>query len=45
VAGTVTAGLNQQNSSETNLCCISAAWFILVSLLLPVCDIVCVHFE
>ena len=45
VAGTVTARMNQQNSSETNLWCISAAWFFVVSLLLPVCDIVCVYFE
>ena len=41
VAGTMTARMNQQNSSDINFCCIRGAWFFPVSLLLSECDIVC----
>jgi hypothetical protein len=35
--------MNRQNSSEANLCSISAARIFLVSLLLTECDVVCVY--
>lgn len=41
VAAIVTAWMNQQNTSDANLRCVSTAWFFLVSLLLPECNFVC----